>query len=280
MIVKKNMGRIHMFFIIAVLLVLHVLGYKKGEIIFSSSSKYAVSWSIMDSVAPLIQITEVIGNTLYEEFNITTKKFNILSEEEQIHISIKYPQLAWKKSYELQEHINAVIEQLALAPYNKLLRNFDITDGTQWDISYTVEYCTESLLSIKYEGHLYSINSCDKGIYWIYASNINLISGEMITTPDIFKDSFRNKIKPKYFKCIDIKGNDSENDNLNEVFSSYIDDFKTSSDNFYFTDNSFVIILPITDYYCFATEYDNLYDTVKKENPIWNKVLEESYDIR
>ena len=90
---------------------------------------------------------------------------------------------------------------------------------------------------------------------------------------DIFDDSFKNKLNDKYFMCIDTDTVKDESNAIEEIFNRYRDDFETSNDNFYFTKNKFIIILPINSYFRFATDYEILKDSMIKDNPIWNQFI-------
>ena len=177
------------------------------------------------------------------------------------------------KDLELQKRINTLIKEAALSPYNELLIDNDITEGTQWNIKYSIEYATNSLISVRFEGHLYTMDSLGKGVYWVYACNIDLLACKRITMSDIFDDSFKNKLNDKYFKCIDTDTVEDESNAIEEIFNRYRDDFETSDDNFYFTKNKFIIILPINGYFRFATDYEILKDSMIKDNPIWNQFI-------
>lgn len=51
---------------------------------------------------------------------------------------------------------------------------------------------------------------------------------------------------------------DTEETALNEIFDRYKNIFDMSNDNFYFTKDKFILLLPIDDYYQFAASYNDL----------------------
>lgn len=220
-----------------------------------------------------IQTISNLNEVEYEDYNFSTKVFEQSLEKEQINISIQYPQSTSMKDLELQKRINILIKDAALSPYNELLKDNDITEGTQWNIKFSIEYATNSLISVKFEGHLYTMDSLGKGIYWVYACNIDMLECKRITMSNIFDNSFKNKLNGKCFKCIDTDTVEGESNALDEMINRYRDDFETSDDNFYFTKNKFIILLPINGYFRFAADYETLKDSMIKDNPIWEKII-------
>jgi len=65
----------------------------------------------------------------------------------------------------------------------------------------------------------------------------------------------------------------SDDSALNEIFDRFKGSFEKSDNNFYFTDDKFIIILPISDYYQFSSSYKNLKSSMKQDSSIWNYIL-------
>lgn len=209
-----------------------------------------------------------------ENYDVRTEVYDNSDDSKQISISIYYPQISGLKTITLQNDINALIKEAALKPYNDIVKaNNGIVKGTDWSIDYSITYATDDVLSIKFEGYLY-VQGNANGINWVYSTNIDLTSGKRITMDDIFQSSFKEKMDYQYFRCIDVDMRDAEEAALNEIFARYKDNFDMSDDNFYFTMDKFIIILPIDNYYQFAASYKDLKSCLREDNLLWNLILD------
>ncbi len=207
------------------------------------------------------------------DFEFITKKYCQYNKTKEINIDISYPEIKNFPDKKKQENINDLIKEAALNPYNNISNNDQgIVQGTSWSVDYKIVYVTDSVISIIFEGYLYVQDNAN-GINWIYSTNINLISGKKITMSDIFYNTFKDKLNFNNFKSIDTDTQDAEQSALDELFNYHKNDFNNSHDNFYFTKDKFIIILPIDNYYRFASDYADLLSTMKEDNIIWKSIF-------
>ncbi|WP_349948773.1 hypothetical protein ABFV83_10280 [Lacrimispora sp. BS-2] len=137
-------------------------------------------------------------------------------------------------------------------------------------------YANNHVLSIKFEGYIYAQGSAH-GTNWVYSININLATGKKITIDELFDDSFKDKLNHHYFNGIDVDTKNSDETTINEIFDRFKNNFTMSDDNFYFTDDSFIVILPIDGYYQFAASYEDLKSSMKENNSIWRYILDGNF---
>jgi hypothetical protein len=90
---------------------------------------------------------------------------------------------------------------------------------------------------------------------------------------DIFNNTFKDKLNFNYFKSIDTDTKNAEQSALDELFNNHKNDFDNSDDNFYFTKDKFIIILPIDNYYRFASDYSDLLSAMKDDKIIWKSIF-------
>ncbi|MFW6678940.1 PdaC/SigV domain-containing protein [Lacrimispora sp. AGF001] len=212
-------------------------------------------------------------NLQEKDLKFITKKYCQYDKTKHINIDISYPEFNNFPDKTKQQNINDLIKESALNPYNKI-SNYDqgIAKGTSWSVDYNIVYVTDTVISIIFEGYLYVQDNAN-GINWIYSTNINLISGKKITMSDIFYNTFKDKLNFNHFKSIDTDPQDAEQSALDELFNYHKNDFDNSDDNFYFTKDKFIIILPIDNYYRFASDYADLLSTMREDNIIWKSIF-------
>ena len=212
-------------------------------------------------------------NLQEKDLKFITKKYCQYDKTKHINIDISYPEINNFPDKTKQQNINDLIKESALNPYNKI-SNYDqgIAQGTSWSVDYNIVYVTDTVISIIFEGYLYVQDNAN-GINWIYSTNINLISGKKITMSDIFYNTFKDKLNFNHFKSIDTDSQDAEQSALDELFNYHKNDFDNSDDNFYFTKDKFIIILPIDNYYRFASDYADLLSTMREDNIIWKSIF-------
>lgn len=206
-------------------------------------------------------------------YEFITKKYCQYDKTKHINIEISYPEIKNFPDKKNKEIINDLIKEAALNPYNNI-SNIDqgIVQGTSWSVDYNIVYVTDSVISIIFEGYLYVQDNAN-GINWIYSTNIDLISGKKITMSDIFNNTFKDKLNFNYFKSIDTDTKNAEQSALDELFNNHKNDFDNSDDNFYFTKDKFIIILPIDNYYRFASDYSDLLSAMKDDKIIWKSIF-------
>jgi len=258
------------------------LTYEKLGIVFPlihSISDFAVALINYDELVDFItdyneDMREIISHSTYE---IDSTEFVNLNEEKEINIRIIFPQVIDMNDLHIQNKINEQIEEAALKPY-KFYQEYIFADGTEWSfdgtewlIEYSIVFATDTILSIKFKGYAYSQGNAS-GVNWVYAVNIDIANGNVITSDELFSDSFKNNIRYNIFKSVDFEIADIDESMMNEEFGNYLKDFEIGDDNFYFTADKFIIIVPISDYYQFSADYDELRNYVKVDSPIWQYI--------
>ncbi|MDR1505200.1 MAG: DUF4163 domain-containing protein [Prevotella sp.] len=216
-----------------------------------------------------------IKTFLYPSFNyeIDTKVFKHTDTKRQVGISINYPQINGISDIAIQTQTNEQIENTALKPYYEIFGDEEnIDDGTEWSVEHSIVYISNSIISIKFEGSIFTEGNAH-GINMIYAININLKTGKEITLDELFDESFKGKLDNSVFIGVDVDTSDADNAAMEEIFNRFKNNFMDNYNNFYFGLDEFVIILPISNYFRFSTTYENLKDCMKLDNPLWSEVL-------
>ena len=205
------------------------------------------------------------------EYKIDTAKFENINPEKDIEIVIEYPQLSQLEDISIEDKVNEIIKGAALEPYYYYLERDGDFDNTSWPVEYTIVYDTGNILSVMFEGYVYTKGSAH-GTNWVYTVNINMNTGERITIDELFNESFKEKITLDVF-YLEIQ--DDSRDFIEEIMITHKDDFIDSHDNFYFGVEKFYIILPImSGRHSFEASYDDLKDCINWDNPIWSEILE------
>ncbi|GLC81717.1 PdaC/SigV domain-containing protein [Lacrimispora brassicae] len=216
-----------------------------------------------------------IKTSLYSGFNYEIDKevFKRTDTKSQIGINIDYPQIKGINDIMIQTQINEQIKNTALKPYYEIFGDEEnIDDGTEWSVEYSIVYISNSIISIKFEGSIFTKGNAH-GINMIYAININLKTGREITLDELFDESFKKKLDNSVFKGIDVDTSNAEDTAMEEIFNRFKNDFMDNKNNFYFSLDKFVIILPVNNYFRFSTTYENLKDCMKLDNSLWSEVL-------
>ena len=196
-----------------------------------------------------------------------------VDEAKNIEITIQHPVITGLRETSLQDSINSLIREAALSPYYEFIDIYDgFSENTEWPVECEIMYASDDVISVEFAGYIYT-RGTSHGTYKIYTVNVNMNTGEKITTNELFDITFQEKIKSRYFKGIDYDTTKADKDTLDSVFSEYKKDFENSSDNFYFTKDHFIIILPINGCYRFSSEYESLKDSMKSESVIWKCIL-------
>ncbi|WP_143320599.1 DUF4163 domain-containing protein [Clostridium sp. HBUAS56010] len=209
-----------------------------------------------------------------ENYDVLTKSYDYIDDSKQINIKILYPQIAGMADQKLEKNVNTIIKEAALNPYNEIVKiDNGIEQGTSWSVDYVIEYATDTVISIKFGGYIYMQGNAH-GIDRVYSANIDLTSGKKITISDIFNSSFKEKLDSRYFKGIDVDTTEAEESALKKIFDEHKKDFETSENNFYFTSDQFIILLPLGNYYRFGSNYEDLKSAMIEDNLIWNSILD------
>ena len=254
---------------IVILLLISLCGCKNSltnSDISSSSNSATVESDYVESNS--LEIENY--SSAYYETHIEV--YEDIDEAKDIEITIQYPVIIGLRDVSLQDTINDLIKEAALRPYYNTVIYNGILDGTEWPVEYEITYASDDIISIKFEGYFYT-QGFIHGNYEMYTVNINMNTGEKITTDALFDVSFQEKRKSRYFKGVDVDTTKSDSDAIDDVFSDYKEHFENRSNNFYFTKNHFIIILPLNGSYRFSSEYENLKDSMKSESVIWKCIL-------
>ncbi len=250
--------------------------YSSKNSIIINDSKLTESNQELNSSEASIQTKGDLQTIKPKDFDISTETFNNTNESKQIKISINYPQITGFHDTVLQTNINELIKEAALDPYSDIANSNDgITNGTEWPVDYSIEYANNYVLSVKFEGYIYAQGSAH-GTNWVYSVNINIPTGKKITIDGLFDKSFKDKLH-QCFNGIDVDTTNSDETAINEIFGRFKNNFEMSDDNFYFTADKFIIILPIDDYYQFAASYEDLKSSMKENNSIWCYILDSNF---
>lgn len=225
------------------------------------------------------------GKELQKE-EIYFKRFSVKNIEKHTDILIEYPQINNMKSLEIEMKINKLLKEKAISDYGD-----EDVDGLNLPMKTKVEYFNSNMISVKYTGYGYyhgAINGNDV----LYATNINLKTGEIIDIRKLFTDRFQEKLNRNVFKfngpekagvgeSIDPNSQEygyinADDSVISEMFTNY--NSNKDVDKYYFSEKSFNIIAETpsgpTAYLELAASYDDLKDCMNNDNGFWDEFLE------
>lgn len=238
-----------------------------------------------DLTEPIFQGTDILNITNDTDYEIYFDKFIVKNEDKQTDIIIEYPQIKNMKSPDIQKKVNKLLSEKATSNY----RGEDV-DGLSLSMKAKVEYANENIISVKYTGFAYYSGAVN-GYDIMYATNVNLKTGEIIDIHDLFTDSFKQKLNRNVFKY---NGADKVGDGetldpnsieygyinadegiIKEMFENYY--CNMDIDNYYFSDKYFNIIVktpsgPII-YLELAASYEKLEDCMNFKDRLWDDIL-------
>lgn len=228
------------------------------------------------------QSTNDSSNRVYYE------DFKLIDEGIHTNIQIEYPQLKGMKSLKIQQKINKLIKEKAI--YTLYDEEEEIKKGLNLNVKAEVKYLSLDLISIKYTAQSHYWNTM-KVYEIIYATNINIETGELLNYKALFNNSFRAILNRKVFKYsspdkaiksenLDVNSYEygylhGENEILRELFDKFYNDFRES--NYYFNKTKFTIIVEIPDgsgtNIELSTDYSNMRNVINNKYKIWNEFI-------
>ena len=216
------------------------------------------------------------------KYNVNTKKFKDIEKKIDKNIVIEYPELTGFKNKSIQNKVNKTIKEAATESYYYYKNHYsddkytDYYYDTIWIVDYTIEYIDKNVMSIVFRGDRHGIKS--RGVYDIYAVNINLNTGEKIRIDELFTDSFKNIIN---YKKLDFCYYNTAHANSNflkgvDIIAEYANDLDKTYNKFYIKKNKFMFILhlPPNADWALAIDYSDLIDNIKWENEVWAGVFD------
>lgn len=219
------------------------------------------------------------------EYKIYFEKFTVKDKDTHTDILIEYPQIKNMKSLELEDKINKLLKEKAISVYGD-----EGVEGLSLPMKTKIEYFNSNIISVKYTGYGYYFGAIN-GDDIMYATNINLKTGQIIDIHNLFTDHFQQKLNRNVFKFNGLgktsEGNDINPDSLEygyvngdesiilEMFKNYYSN--KAIDKYYFSDKYFNIIAETpsgpTVYLELAASYDNLRDCMNYNNGFWSDIL-------
>jgi hypothetical protein len=206
-------------------------------------------------------------------YEIFSDSFMNVDLKKQIDIRINYLQLKGISDTTKQDQINGYIKDTALEPYNKLFadkKNIEV--GTECSIESSIVYLSNNIISIKFEGSVYTKGNAH-GINIVSALNINLNTGAEITLDELFDEAFLGKLNYNVFKSVDFDIPADAAAIQNDIFDQFKNSLMGDNHNFYFGLSELTIVLPISNYFRFTADYEDLKECMKLDNPLWQEVL-------
>lgn len=224
------------------------------------------------------EIQEELDNEIYYE------EFTVKDKDKHTDILIEYPQLENMESLDMQNKVNKLLKEKAISIYGG-----EDVEGLSLPMKTKVEYFSSYFISVKYTGYQYYYGAVN-GNDIMYATNINLKTGEIIDIRNLFNDCFQQKLNQNVFK-FNGTGKASERENIDpnsleygyvngdesivlEMFNNYYSNKAT--DKYYFSEKYFNIIAETpsgpTIYLELATSYENLKDCMNDKDELWNEI--------
>lgn len=221
------------------------------------------------------------------DYKIYFERYAIKNEETRTDILIEYPQIKNMKSQEIETKVNKLLKEKAIS----VLQGERIK-GLSLPMKTKVEYFNSDIISVKYTGYGYYFDAIH-GDNIMYATNINLKTGEIIDIRNLFTDGFQQKLNRNIFKLEKANERNAANPNtyaylyvhadesiISELFKKYYDrnyNNKAIGDGYYFSEKYFNIIVLIPSspaYYLeLAASYDDLKNCMNYNDRFWNDIL-------
>lgn len=220
-----------------------------------------------------------------DEYQIYYEKFTVNNEDTNTDVLIEYPQVRNMKSQEIEKNVNKLLKEKAISVYG----TGDI-EGLNLPMETKVEFYNSSIISVKYSGYAYYYGAAN-GNEIMYATNINMNTGEVIDMRSLFTESFEQKLNRKVF-CYNGIDKASEGEAINpdslengyvhgdesvimEMFSNYYSSM--AIENYYFSENGLNIIAKApsgpTIYFELVASYNDLEDCMDNKESFWNQIL-------
>lgn len=213
------------------------------------------------------------NNALYN-YKVSVEQYIFSDKNKNINIKVEYPILKSKGSFYDEEKINNILKKSVL-----LYTENTTKKGLNLEIQADITYMDSNIISVCYNGEGY-FKGKGRVFNVLYAVNINLKDGRIITFKDIFNESFRFKLNRKIFKpreeAIDPLSTNYDIANSNVIKKMFDNYYNNKADtSFYFTKDKFVIIVRTP----YGTDiYTELYAHYKEiSDSILNKSLLEYF---
>lgn len=217
-------------------------------------------------------------------YEIYFETFSSVNKLTHTNIQIKYPQLKGMVSDKLEIKINNLIKEKAISVYNT-----KDSEGLTLPMDTSVEFFNSNIISIKYSGYGYYYGAIN-GNNIMYATNINLKTGEIIDIKDLFNDDFKNMLNRNIFRYNgadkvdvgkEIEPNSQEYEYtyadtsiVEQMFENYYNNMRI--DKYYLSDTEFNLIMNTpsgpTIYLELAASYDDLESCMNINNELWNDI--------
>ena len=199
------------------------------------------------SQEPKIQEANKLNLTNDAENKIYFKKFTVKNKDNHTDILIEYPQIKNMKSKQIEMKVNKLLKEKAISVYGG-----EGVEGLSLPMKTKVEYFNSSIISVKYTGYGYYYGAAN-GNDIMYATNMNLETGEIIDIRNLFTECFQQKLNRKVFKFNGV-GKASEGETIDpdaleygyvngdesiilEMFKNYYSN--KANDKYYFSDKYF-----------------------------------------
>ncbi|WP_167958160.1 DUF4163 domain-containing protein [Anaerosporobacter faecicola] len=234
--------------------------------------------------------TDVERKECYDEIDVATEfAFNLHYEEfsridnaTHTDIHIEYPQINNMKSVEIEKKVNMLLKEKAISLY----LDFD-SEGLNLPMKTNIEYCNSNILSVKYSGYGYYYVAIN-GMNIMYATNIDLNTGEIINIHVLFTERFQGVLNRNVFRY-DGEDQASEGESMDpnsnayrystadesiimEMFENYYNDLQT--DRYYFSESGFhlLVITPSgpTIFLELVASYEDLKSCMNFSNGFWD----------
>lgn len=218
-------------------------------------------------------------------YEIYFEKFTVENKDKNTDILIEYPQIKKMKSLEIQKKVNKLLREKAISVFGG-----EGVEGLSLLMNTKVEYSNANIISVKYTGYGYYSGAVN-GNDIMYATNINLKTGEIIDIRNLFTACFQQKLNRNVFEFNGIgKAAEGETIDPNSLEYGYVNGdesiileiFKNfynnkAVDKYYFSEKYFNIIVETpsgpTIYLELAASYDDLKDCMKYKDGFWNDIL-------
>ncbi|WP_455717574.1 hypothetical protein, partial [Anaerosporobacter sp.] len=240
---------------------------------------------VLDEGKDFTEKTENIELSNDTNYEIYYEEFSVKDNSTHMDIHIEYPQIKNMKSSEIETKVNNLLMEKAISAYGD-----EESEGLSLPMETKVEYFTSNIISVKYTGYGFYYGSMH-GNNIMYATNINLKTGEIIDINYLFTDCFQEKLNRNIFMY---NGSDkaSEGEEVDpdsfefgyanadegiiiEMFKNYFNNMEV--DKYYFSDKYFNIIAETpsgpTTYLELAASYDDLRSCMNPTSGFWSDIV-------
>lgn len=184
---------------------------------------------------------------MHEDNSASTNEF--VWSERQINAS--FPQIYFSNEFaeydkEIETKINQALFDEGICHDSCFLINRDIRGLVEYDMDYVITKANEEIFSIKYQGHLYSV---DHGQNICSGITIDVKTGEKISLSEFIAldDELLNQLQNGDIEYVDQVGYEKEM--IIEIVRRFLDDYKKDlidTDNcFYIEQDMIGLIVPV-----------------------------------